>query len=115
MNDPLANWRSNPFFLLDLSTRASRTEAERAGQKLLGLLAVGSADAARYESPFGSAVRDADAVRQAMGLLRDPGERVAYELWADVKRRSDDTPGKSAQAAWTGAGRAIGWIAPWKA
>ena len=114
MNDPLANWRSNPFFLLDLGTLASRTEAERAAQKLLGLLAVGSADAARYDTPFGGAVRDADAVRQAMALLRDPGERVAQELWAEVKRR-DDTRDHGAQAAWTGAGRAIGWVAPWKA
>jgi hypothetical protein len=115
MNDPLAGWRNNPFFLLELNTHASRTEAERAGQKLLGLLAVGSAGAARYDTPFGGAVRDADAVRQAMALLRDPAERVAYELWADVSRRGDDTPAKSAPAAWTGARRAIGWIAPWKA
>jgi hypothetical protein len=115
MNDPLANWRGNPFFLLGLGTQASRTEAERAGQKLLGLLAVGSASAARYETPFGSAVRDADAVRQAMAFLRDPEERVGCELWADVRRRAAEPPGKSVQAAWTGARRAIGWITPWKA
>jgi hypothetical protein len=114
MNDPLASWRGNPFFLLDLDTHATRTEAERAGQKLIGLLEVGSKDAARYDTPLGSAVRDADAVRQALALLRDPGERVAQELWAKVAPRGNET-GKRAPAAWMGAGRAIGWIAPWKA
>ena len=64
-DDPLAAWRANPFFILEVSTEASRTEVERAGQKLLGLLALGSASAARYETPLGPASRDADSVRQA--------------------------------------------------
>jgi hypothetical protein len=82
--DPLAAWRCNPFFVLGVEIEASRIEVERAGHRLLGLLAIGSASARRYETPFGSAVRDEDSVRQAMALLRDPGERVVHELLADV-------------------------------
>lgn len=114
MNDPLTAWRGNPFFVLDLGTDASRIEAERAGQKLLGLLAVGSAGAGQYDTPFGSAARDADNVRQAMASLRDPNERVAQELWANVTRRNREGRDESPQAAWSGACRAIGWAAPWK-
>ena len=81
--DPLAAWRSNPFFVLEVSTQASRADVERAGQKLLGLLALGSASAAQYDTPFGPAARDADSVRQALATLRDPNGRVVHELWAD--------------------------------
>src|SRR5262249_41615544 len=89
-HDPLAAWRGNPFLLLEISPQASRTEVERAGQRLIALLAVGSASAARYNSPLGPATRDADAVRQALAKLRDPDERAIAELWARV---ADATPG----------------------
>jgi hypothetical protein len=82
--DPLATWRSNPFFVLGVSIEASRIEVERAGQRLLGLLAIGSESVRRYDTPFGPAMRDEDSVRQAMAQLRDPGERVVHELMADV-------------------------------
>ena len=113
MIDPLADWRSNPFFVLEVSTQASRTEVERAGQKLLGLLALGSTAAGHYDTPFGPATRDADAVRRALATLRDPNERVIEELWAHVATGvviSTDAP---AAEAWNDAARAIGWTASW--
>jgi len=109
-HDPLAAWRGNPFFLLEVSPQASRTEVERAGQRLIALLAVGSASAARYDTPLGPATRDADAVRQALATLRDPNERAIQELWAEV------TPSKGiwsepAAQPWKAALRALGWSA----
>jgi hypothetical protein len=109
--DPLAIWRGNPFFVLEVSPRASRAEVERAGQKLIGLLALGSAGAGRYDTPFGPASRDADTVRQAVAALRDPVERVIHELWADVSRAPE--PSENSRAAWTAAERAIGWSGKW--
>ena len=58
MHDPLADWRGNPFFVLEIATDATPTEVERAGQRLLGLLAVGSASAQIYQTPLGPATRD---------------------------------------------------------
>jgi len=113
MIDPLADWRGNPFFVLDVSTQASRTEVERAGQKLLGLLALGAAGADSYDTPFGSATRDADAVRRALATLRDPHERVMHELWADVATEVGGKPNAPATKAWEEAARAIGWKAAW--
>jgi hypothetical protein len=113
MIDPLADWRSNPFFVLDVSTQASRTEVERAGQKLLGLLALGAAGADRYDTPFGPATRDADAVRRALATLRDPNERVTQELWAHVATGVGGRPDAPAGKAWEEAARAIGWTAKW--
>jgi curved DNA-binding protein CbpA len=127
MTDPLADWRSNPFFVLDVSPQASRTEVERAGQKLLGLLALGATGADRYDTPFGPATRDADAVRRALALLRDPNERVIQELWAQVTTGVapsvatgaatgvESEMDTSAAKAWEEAARAIGWMATWAA
>ena len=113
MTDPLAAWRGNPFFVLGVSTQASRAEVERAGQKLLGLLALGSASARHYDTPFGPATRDADSVRQALATLRDPNERVVHELLANIAPgaagKHTDQPG----AAWKGAERALGWSGRW--
>jgi hypothetical protein len=113
MIDPLADWRSNPFFVLEVSTQASRTEVERAGQKLLGLLVLGAAGADRYDTPFGPATRDADAVRRALAALRDPHERVMQELWAQVATGADSRADAPAAEGWQDAARAIGWTAPW--
>src|SRR5215470_5876730 len=82
--DPLALWRSNPFYVLEVATDATPTDVERAGQRLLALLAVGSANAQDYPTPLGPAVRDAEKVRQALAALRDPEQRVLHELWANV-------------------------------
>jgi hypothetical protein len=109
-HDPLAAWRGNPFFLLEVSPQASRMEVERAGQRLIALLTVGSASAARYDTPLGPAMRDADAVRQALATLRDPNERAIAELWAQVAP-SKATWNASAARPWEAARRAIGWSA----
>jgi hypothetical protein len=109
--NPLAAWRANPFFVLGVGTRASRAEVERAGQKLLGLLAVGSAAAARYDTPFGPATRDADSVRAALATLRDPNERIVHELLANVAHRDGALPAEDPTAPWEAAARAIGCTA----
>src|ERR1700731_1312088 len=107
--DTLTTWRSNPFFVLGVSTEASRGEVERAGQRLLGLLAVGNAGAVHYDTPLGSATRDADSVRQALATLRDPNERVIHELWANVAQSIDRKRSKNPGDAWRAAEGALGW------
>ena len=112
-HDPLADWRSNPFFVLEIATDATPVEVERAGQRLLALLTVGSATAGTYHTPFGPATRDADRVRQALATLRDPEQRVLHELWANVvpvggraSRHGDTDPWKEAE-------HALGWSGLW--
>jgi hypothetical protein len=112
-HDPLAAWRSNPFFMLEVATDASRAEVERAGQKLLGLLALGSASAGQYDTPLGVATRDADSVRQALATLRDPVERVVHELWADIAPCVGGQRSGHPAGAWTAAGHALGWTGQW--
>src|SRR5664279_2467189 len=105
MNEPdlLAPWRNNPFFILEVSTEASRAEVERAGQKLLGLLALGSAGAGHCHTPLGPATRDADGVRQALAALRDPNERVLHELWASIAQSAGEGRGENPASAWKAA------------
>ncbi len=101
-DDFLAAWRRNPFFVLGLAPTATPLEIERTGQRLLGLLTVGSADAARCDTPFGPLTRDAEAVRDALAALRDPAQRLLHALWADI------APAPSTQAAGTEAPAAAG-------
>lgn len=109
-DDPLSNWRANPCFVLGVDPQAPRLEIERAGQKLLALLTVESASAADYETPLGPGMRDADAVRQALGILRDPDQRLAAELWAEVaSEASEADPSDEDAAPWDAAFTAIGW------
>jgi hypothetical protein len=112
-DDPLATWRGNPFFILEVSTQASRTEVERAGQKLLGLLALGSASVAHYGTPLGPASRDADSVRQALATLRDPNERMVHELWANIAQSVGGKGSENLGEAWKEAERALGWNGKW--
>jgi hypothetical protein len=91
-DDPFAAWRANPFLVLGVEPRAARSEIERAGQKLLALLVVGAASAARYDTPFGPAVRDADSVRTALAALRDPVERLAHELILELTQGASPEP-----------------------
>jgi hypothetical protein len=87
-------------------------EVERTGQKLLALLAVGSKSATECDTPFGKTERDEDVVRQALGLLRDPDQRVVCELWARVT--DVDAPAAAGQPEpWTEAPAAIGWSTSW--
>lgn len=106
-------WRANPFFVLEVPLEASPAEIERAGQKLLALLAVGSDVARFYQTPFGPAARDAYHVRQALAALRDPQTRILHELWADVAQRARQT--KHIAEVWEDAERALGWTEKWPA
>jgi hypothetical protein len=110
--DPVADWRSNPFFVLELKADASRLDVERAAQRLLGLLAVGAQGVDEYQTPFGPARRDADAVRQALGRLRDPLQRVRCELWANVPPLAAPAATESLTAPWEAGARALGWGRP---
>jgi len=120
--NPLEAWRSNPFFVLEVPTDATPTDVERAGQRLLALLIVGSAAAETYQTPLGPATRDADQVRQALTALRDPEQRVLHELWANVVPANVGPTSEPALAQsnagagagpWEEAGRALGWSALW--
>jgi hypothetical protein len=110
--DPCADWRNNPFFVLELKANASRVEVERSGQRLLGLLAIAAQGADEYQTPFGPARRDADAVRQALGCLRNPAQRVRYELWANVAPLASRESNESVTAPWEAGATALGWGRP---
>jgi hypothetical protein len=111
--DPLATWRSNPFFVLEVPTDATPTEVERAGQRLLALLALGSAAAGTYPTPLGPATRDVDQVRQALAALRDPEQRVLHELWANVAPADGPASARTNAGPWEEAEHVLGWSAPW--
>ncbi len=110
--DPFADWRINPFFVLELEAVASRSDVERAAQRLLGLLTIGAQGADEYPTPFGPGRRDADTVRQALARLRDPLQRVTYELWANVPPLAAPETNDSLTAAWEDGARALGWGRP---
>jgi hypothetical protein len=111
--DPLALWRSNPFYVLEVATDATPTDVERAGQRLLALLTVGSANAQTYATPLGPATRDTEQVRQALAALRDPEQRVVHELWANVVPAGAQASRHSDAAPWEEAEHALGWSALW--
>ncbi len=71
----------NPLFVLELTPAATRAEVERAGQKLLAMLAVGVREAGCYATPVGVRARTETLVREAMAQLRDPNGRLRAELW----------------------------------
>lgn len=75
---------ANPFRILEVGVAATRTEVERAGQRLLALLQIDSESARCYATPAGPKPRSADDVRQALQALRSPGERVLHELWVEA-------------------------------
>lgn len=100
----------NPFFVLELTTGASRMDVERASQRLLSLLAIGAGAARRYECPLGVFERDEDQVRQAAATLRDPSRRLAWEFWAELPRGVVEN---EATGGWPDALRSIAWRGPW--
>jgi hypothetical protein len=112
-HDPLAAWRSNPFFVLEVPTDAAPTEVERAGQRLLALLAVGSANTETYPTPLGPATRDAEKVREALAALRDPEQRVLNELWANVAPADGPASASTGAGPWEEAEHALGWSTLW--
>lgn len=109
--DLLEAWRQNPFFILELPTTASRAEVERAGQKLLALLAIGNAGARTCQTPLGALERDADLVRKALAQLRDPHARIVHELWATVL--PDESRADGDETGWEQAAGAIQVRDPW--
>jgi hypothetical protein len=111
--DPLALWRSNPFFVLGVATDATPADVERAGQRLLALLTIGSANAQTYQTPLGPATRDAEQVRQAVAALRDPEQRVLHELWANVVPAGSQPSHYRNAGPWEEAAQALGWSALW--
>ena len=97
----------NPFLVLEIAASATRTEVERAGQKLLGQLAIGVSSGKSYQTPFGPRERDESKVRMALSVLRDPEQRAFYELWlSDAQAEPPVLPGFS------NALRSIGWRGP---
>jgi hypothetical protein len=106
----------NPFLVLGVAPTATRMEIEREAQKLLGMLELGLASAAHYETPLGPRPRTAELVRAAVALLRDPAKRLAAELWhapsdpvaaADPVAVADPAP-----APWPSALARAGWRRP---
>jgi hypothetical protein len=93
--------RENPFFVLGVSTEASRAEIERAAQRLLGELAVGREAARFYATPLGRAERTEETVRRAAAELRDPLRRLAHEPWAalPVTSSAPEAPAAGASEA----------------
>ena len=100
----------NPFFVLGLAPDASRIEAEREAQKLLGMLELGFADAATYQTPLGPRPRTPELVRAAVATLRDPYKRLLAELWArhaPPPRPAEPEP--TPEPTRTGLRRLLGW------
>lgn len=114
MLDPVARLTDNAFHVLGLPPDCDRAAVEREGQKLLGLLALGLAQGATYDTPLGPRPRTPELVRQAMADLRDPNRRLLHEFWASVS--PDDLSGalesadeSASRGGWPGARRAMGW------
>ena len=106
MLDPIVD---NPFWVLELTPEATPIEVERQGNRILGMLELDVSSARSHPSPRGPQPRDADKVRSALAVLRDPQQRVVFEAWARLPMRdaapSDDT---GPQAPWTDALSALG-------
>jgi len=101
----------NPFFVLGVSTDATRAQLEREAQKLLGMLELGFAGVQRYATPLGARARTPDAVRAAVATLRDPQQRLAAELWARSAPplRKDEVAEPAPAAPPPALRRALGW------
>jgi hypothetical protein len=102
----------NPFYVLDLSVTATRTEVERAGQRWLAQLGVGAQAAKFYRTPLGEFERTSDLVRQSLAQLRDPGTRLTFEIWRNEFQSATLEP--SVHTEYREALRAIGWSTPWR-
>jgi hypothetical protein len=82
----------NPFYVLGVPPDASRAQIEAEGQKLLAMLELGLAGAARYPTPVGERPRAAEDVRRALAELRDPARRLEHELVARLPPRAASPP-----------------------
>ena len=101
----------NPFHVLGVPTDAAPVEVERAGQKLLAMLAVGLEAAQTYRTPLGPRTRDADLVRRALDELRDPDRRLLHEVWAALPPE-ELAPEPDLLEPWPEALQALGWERP---
>lgn len=111
--DAMAQWRANPFFVLGLPTDASRADIERAGQRLQALLGVNADAAKHYSTPFGPEPLDIEKVRHALTTLRDPAQRLACELWAQVASgKVTAFENKEAIAGWQSDAASLRWVTP---
>ncbi|HEY4244164.1 MAG TPA: hypothetical protein VGM88_30335 [Kofleriaceae bacterium] len=100
----------NPFFVLGLAPSATRMEAEREAQKLLGMLELGFPQVATYATPLGPQPRTAEAVRAAVAALRDPYQRLVAEVWArHAPERAESPPAPAAPVAYPGLRARLGW------
>jgi hypothetical protein len=115
----VARITENPFLVLGLPPTATRMEIEREAQKLLGMLELGLAAAATYDTPLGPRPRTPDLVRAAAATLRDPARRLAAELWASASppspqpRRGEATTDQPVgPAPWPDALARLGWRRP---
>jgi hypothetical protein len=81
-DDDVKALSENPFFVLGVAWNAQRQDIEREAQKLLGMLELGFAAAASYDTPLGPQVRTSESVRIAIATLRDPNARIVAEFWA---------------------------------
>lgn len=101
----------NPFFVLGVTTEASRIEVERESQKLLGMLELGFPEVQRYATPLGPKPRTAELVRAAVAALRDPYQRLVAELWAHhAPAAAAQAPTREvAEPPRDGLRRALGW------
>jgi hypothetical protein len=100
----------NPLVVLGLGAGASRMEIEREGQKLLGMLELGFAEAATYATPLGPRPRTAELVRAAIAALRDPAQRLAAELWLCADAPAPPVTAKADEPdAWPEAAAVLDW------
>jgi hypothetical protein len=101
----------NPFYVLGVSTTATRTEIEREGSKLLSMLELGLKEAKVYRSPRGAHERTAELVRAAMAELREPKRRLVHEVLASLPVSVTvpaHAPGQAPVVAWERAPRVYG-------
>lgn len=101
----------NPFWVLELTPDATRMDARRAADRILGLLAVSAVAARTYRTPFGPRPRDEALVRRALAALDDAELRIIDELWSRTRPLG---PTPAAAPAWDGAFASIGWGTPCK-
>jgi hypothetical protein len=72
---------NNPFRVLELPVDATAEAVERKGELLLSMLALGMAEAARFQTPLGVEERTPEMVREALAELRNPDRRLLHEWW----------------------------------
>lgn len=109
----MQHFKENPFHVLGLPPTVSRADAEREGQKLLGMLELGLHQAAQYVSPLGQHARTPELVRWALAELRDPDKRLQHEFWAQLPA-TEPTAEPAGEQVHTSNGvpglrRALGW------